>query len=108
MAKTFSPDGFQLVKNTIIKVGTINRKKTFVVAAALLLGFLMPYISRIPYAFTFGFSWIWSYMPDSDAFFWWNRLHLYSLIPMGVFGLVFVFGNIRWGFYASAVVHFAA
>ena len=93
-----------MITNTKIVIVT----KSLVVFGALLLGFLMPYISRIPYSFKFGFSWIWSYMNDSDAAYWWNVMHLQSLVPIVVFGLLFIFGNLRWGFYGSAVAHFAA
>lgn len=45
-------------ENMMTKAETINAKKIFAVAAALLLGFLLPYLSRIPLAFTYGAAWI--------------------------------------------------
>ncbi len=83
-------------------------KKLFILGTALLIGFLMPYISRIPNSFTYGTEFIWSYTKQADSFWWWNELHLGSIVPMLVFGVVFVFGNVRRAFYASALSHFAA
>jgi hypothetical protein len=78
-------------------------KKVLIVGASLLLGFLMPYISRIPYSFTYGTAWIFKYMPNDGDFARWNGLHLISLIPMCIFGIVFVVANVRWCFYASVI-----
>jgi len=44
-------------ENKMTKTETINVKKTFLVVAALLLGLLMPYLSRVPLAFTYGATW---------------------------------------------------
>jgi hypothetical protein len=81
-------------------------KRGFVVGVALLLGFLMPYISRIPNSFTLGTAWIFKYMHEPEDFLLWNVCHIFSLFAIFSFGLLFVFGNINWGFYASVVGHF--
>jgi len=36
----------------------------------------------------------------------WNGFHLFSLIPILIFGLLFVFGIVKWSFYASVFGHF--
>ncbi len=82
-------------------------KKSLLVIAALIIGFLMPYLSRIPLAFTYGTNWIWSYMPNSDSFVVWNKMHLFSLEPIFMFGLIYILGNVKWQFYAAALAHFA-
>lgn len=81
-------------------------KKSLILAAALIIGFLMPYLSRIPLAFTYGAPWIWKYMANADAFRVWNEFHLFSLEPIFMFGLVYVFAKIKWQFYAAAFAHF--
>lgn len=83
-------------------------KKSLVVAAALIVGFLMPYLSRIPLAFTHDAAWIWKYMSSSDDLIRWNGFHLFSLIPIVIFGFVYVLENVRWSFYASVFGHYAA
>ena len=82
-------------------------KKIFIVIAALIVGFLMPYLSRIPLAFTYGAAWIWKFMPNFDSVRVWNEFHLISLEPMLMFGIVYIFGNVKWTFYTAAVAHFA-
>ncbi len=94
-------------ENKVTKTETINVKKIFAVAAALLLGFLLPYLSRIPLAFTYGAAWIWKYISHSGDFVRWNGFHLFSLIPILIFGLLFVFGISKWSFYAGVGGHFA-
>jgi hypothetical protein len=84
------------------------RKRTAIVATALVFGMLVPYMSRIPTAFVRGIPWIWSYMSSMDDVLRWNGFHVISLIPMAIFGLVYIFGSLRWGFYASFVSHLAA
>lgn len=90
------------------KTKIIILKKSLIVAIALVLGFLMPYLSRIPYALTYGVDWIFKYMRNDGDFARWNGFHLFSLIPICLFGLVFIFGNIKWGFYASVLGHFVS
>ena len=84
-----------------------KQSKILIVIAALIVGVLMPYLSRIPLALTHGAGWIWKYMRTSDDFVRWNGFHLFSLIPIVIFGLVYVFGNARWAFYASVCGHYA-
>jgi hypothetical protein len=84
------------------------RKKTAFVATALLAGMLVPYISRIPGAFVHGTAWIWSYMSTSGDVLRWNGLHVISLIPIVIFGLIYIFGSQKWGFVMSVVAHLAA
>ncbi len=83
-------------------------KKLLIVGATLLLGFLMPYISRIPNAFYYGTEFIWNYTDPTGSFWYWNGFHLESLVPMFIFGMIYTFANVRWAFYASALSHFAA
>ena len=33
-------------------------------------------------------------------------MHIASLVPMGIFGLIYIFGNFRAAFYASVAGHF--
>lgn len=86
---------------------SVYTKKILHVVAALIVGFLMPYLSRIPLAFTYGANWIWSYMPNHDSFVVWNKLHFFSLEPIFMFGLIYIFGNVKWQFYAASLAHFA-
>ncbi len=83
-------------------------KKSLIVAAALIVGFLMPYLSRIPLAFTYGAAWIWKHIDNSNDFSNWNGFHLGSLIPIVIFGLLYIFGKVKWAFYAAAFGQFAA
>ena len=82
-------------------------KKSFVVAAALTVGLWLPYLSRIPLAFTYGTAWIWKYISNSDDFIRWNGFHLLSLIPLSLFGFLYVYENLKWSFRAAAFGHFA-
>ena len=68
----------------------------------------MPYLSRIPLAFTYGTNWIWSYMTNSGDVLRWNGFHLGSLIPLIMFGLLYIYGETKWAFYAGVFGHFAA
>ena len=83
-------------------------KKIFIVIAALFVGFLMPYLSRIPLAFTHGAAWIWKYMHTADDFVRWNGFHVASLIPIGLFGFAYLYENTKWAFCASVFGHYAA
>ena len=83
-------------------------EKSLVVLAALIVGFLMPYLSRIPLAFTYGTAWIWSYMHTADDFMRWNGFHVASLIPIVIFGFVYLYANTKWAFRASVFGHYAA
>ena len=83
-------------------------KKSLVVIAALIVGFVMPYLSRIPLAFTYGTAWIWSYMDTADDFMRWNGFHIASLIPIVIFGFVCLYENTEWAFRASVFGHYAA
>ena len=73
-------------------------KKSLVVIAALIVGFLMPYLSRIPLALIHGADWIWKYMPDSETIKILTEFHLFSLKMVLVFGIVFIFTKLKWGF----------
>ena len=86
---------------------TLTIKRSLIVAAALVIGECMPYISRIPLAFVYGTDWIWRHTPDVDNFLRWNGMHLGSLIPIVMFGLLYIFTNMRAAFYASVIGHFA-
>ena len=84
-----------------------KQTKILIVIAALIVGVLMPYLSRIPLALTHGAWWIWSYTRTSDGFIGWTGFHLFSLIPILIFGCVYVSGNAKWAFYASVLAHYA-
>ena len=93
---------------TKMKNGTPgNRKRIIIVVSALMLGMLMPYISRIPFAIIYGDSLIWRYMSTPSDVLRWNGIHVFSLIPISIFGLIYIYGKLSWGFYASVVGHFA-
>ncbi len=80
-------------------------KRSLIVVAALILGECMPYIARIPLGFIYGADRIWRHTPDLDNFLRWNGMHIASLVPMGIFGLIYIFGNYRAAFYASVAGH---
>jgi len=69
---------------------------------------LVPYFSRIPTAFVRGTPWIWSYMSTTDDVLRWNGLHIISLIPLGITGLIYIFGRHSWGFYVAFAGYVAA
>ena len=83
-------------------------RKTIVVLMTFVLGMLMPYLSRIPLAFTFGTPWIWNYISSTDDLLRWNGGQIFSLIPIAMFGALYIFSSLRWGFYAAVLGHFAA
>lgn len=87
-------------KNLIIK-------KSLIVVAALIVGFLMPYLSRIPLAFNYGAPWIWKYINSSNDFWCWNGFHIFSLVPLFLFGILYVCENTKWSFYAALFGHLA-
>lgn len=87
------------------KATTVNR--SLIVAAALIVGELMPYLARIPLAFVYGAAWIWRHTPDLDNFLRWNGMHLGSLIPIAIFGLIYIYSSNRSAFYASVISHLA-
>ncbi|HEV7698663.1 MAG TPA: hypothetical protein VGO43_00395 [Pyrinomonadaceae bacterium] len=90
-----------------MKNGTSKKpKKILIVTAALVVGMLVPYISRIPLAVIRGNPLIWSYMSTGADVLRWNGIHIISLIPMAIFGLIYIYGKLSWGFYASIVGHF--
>lgn len=89
-------------------VTSTKRKKIIFVLAAMLLGMVMPYLSRIPLAMTYGTPWIWDYISSTDDFLRWNGGQIFSLIPIAAFGALYIFSSLRWGFYASVLGHFAA
>lgn len=91
----------------ISKTKIVTIKKTFIVVAALIIGFLMPYISRIPLAFKYGIPWIWKYMSNPDDVLRWNGLHLISLAAIVLFGAIFIFTELNRQFYGSVIAHFA-
>jgi hypothetical protein len=84
----------------------MNRK--IIVAAVLLIGFLMTYLSRIPLAAERGVNWIWSYIPAGDltAWFLFNLFHLGSLAPLVLFGFFYLRGKVKWTFHVAALAHF--
>ena len=91
---------------TETKIVTI--KKTFIVIIALIIGYLMPYISRIPLAFKYGMPWIWKYMGEHfEDILRWNVLHIFSLVAIIVFGALFIFSKLKWQFYGSVIAHLA-
>lgn len=90
------------------KAKNLRVKKFITLIGSLLIGFLMPYLSRMPLAFKYGAAWIWSYMNDTNALIRWNTFHSFSLIPIFICGAVYIFGNVRWIFYIAALAHFAA
>ena len=77
------------------------------VIAAMIVGFLMPYLSRIPLAFKYGTPWIWKYMNDSDDVLRWNGLHSLSLAAIVLFGVIYIFTELKWQFYGSVFAHYA-
>ena len=82
-------------------------RKTIIVVIVLLIGFLMPYLSRVPLAFKYGASWIWEFTPDLGSFGAIGGLFLVSLLPVAIFGILFIFTRFRWPFYLSTLAHFA-
>ncbi|MEP6947434.1 MAG: hypothetical protein ABJA02_16065 [Acidobacteriota bacterium] len=82
-------------------------KKAIVLAAVIVFGLLMPYLARIPLAFTYGIAWIWVFIDDAGAFMRWNGGQLVSLVFVAMFGIVYVFTRLRWSFYLSVAVHYA-
>jgi hypothetical protein len=86
----------------------VSPRNIITVVASMLVGMVMPYISRIPLAATYGTQWIWNYISSSGDFWRWNGFHVFSLVPIGIFGLLYIFSGYRYGFYASVVGHFAA
>ncbi len=86
---------------------TITITRTLIVLVVLIFAELMPYLSRIPLSFVYGTAWIWKHTSTLDDFLRWNGLHLLTLIPIGVFGLIFIYGNQKLPFIASALGHFA-
>ncbi len=88
-------------------IKNLQTRKSLVVITALIIGFLMPYISRIPLAFRYRTPWIWKYMNDSDDMWRWNILHAASLLPIVIFGAIYIFTEFKWQFYTSAIAHFA-
>ncbi len=91
----------------MMKTKIVTIKKATVVIAALIVGSLMPYVSRIPLAFKYGTPWIWKYMSNSDDVLRWNGLHLISLAAIVLFGAVYIFTQLKWQFYGSVIAHFA-
>ncbi len=83
-------------------------KRLIVVLTALVLGMIMPYLSRLPLAMSYGTPWIWDYISSIDDFFRWNGGQIVSLLPIAAFGALYIFTNFRWSFYASVLGHFAA
>jgi len=79
----------------------LRTKRSLIVVAALITGFLMPYLSRIPLAFVYGPPWIWKYMTTFDDFLHWNGLHFFSLVFVIFFGAVYVLTDFRWAFFAA-------
>lgn len=67
----------------------------------------MPYLSRIPLSFVYGTAWIWKYMSTFGDVLRWNGGQMVTLIPLGTFGLIFIYGNTKLPFIASIVGHFA-
>jgi len=80
-------------------------RKAIFVGIVLLIGFLMPYLSRVPLAFKFGASWIWEFTPDLEAFVALGGVFIVSLFPVALFGMLFILSKFRWGFYVSALTH---
>jgi len=80
-------------------------RKAIFVGIVLLIGFLMPYLSRIPLAFKFGAPWIWKFTPDLEAFVALGGVFIVSLFPVALFGMLFILSKFRWAFYASALTH---
>lgn len=89
------------------KIETSKIGKMFILAVALMIGFLMPYLSRIPLAFFYDAARIWRYMLSTDDFIRWNGFHLLSLFPLLLFGFLYISGNVKWAFYAACIGHFA-
>ena len=65
-------------------------RKAIFVGIVLLIGFLMPYLSRIPLAFKFGAPWIWKFTPDLEAFVALGGVFIVSLFPVALFGTLFI------------------
>ena len=72
----------------------------------MIFGLLLPYLSRVPLSFTYGVAWIWVFIDDAGGFLRWNGGQLVSLVFVAMFGLVYVFSNLRWAFYLSVVCHY--
>ena len=86
---------------------TVTRRRTIIVVVVLIFAELTPYLSRIPLSFVHGTAWIWKYMSTFEDVLRWNGGQLLTLIPLGVFGLIFIFGNTKIPFIASTMAHFA-
>ena len=82
-------------------------KKPIVVILILLIGVLMPFLSRMPLAFRLGSAFIWRFVPDAEAFAVVMGLFIVSLIPACLFGMLYLFTRFRWAFFLSAAVHYA-
>ncbi len=89
------------------KSKTVTIQRTIIVVVVLILAELMPYLSRIPLSFVYGTAWIWKYMSTIDDVLRWNGGQLLTLIPLGVFGMIFIFGNTKLPFILSTLAHFA-
>ena len=72
-----------------------KQTKILIVIAALIIGFLMPYLSRIPLALINGADWFWKYMPGSESIKILTEFHLFSLKMILVFGIVFIFTKLK-------------
>ena len=85
----------------------VRMKRSIVVISLLLIGVLMPFLSRVPLAAKFGLAWIWRFVPHSEAFAVVMGVFVTSLIPLVLFGVLYVLTRFRWALFLSAAVHYS-
>ncbi len=86
----------------------MKRGKVFLVILVLLLGFFMPYLSRISGATVHGSDWFWSYLPDLSGFLFFSAFNLISLLPLVGAGLFFLFGRFKLTSVLATLTHLIA
>ena len=86
---------------------TSQFRKPLIIAAVLIAGEVMPYLSRIPRSFVHGMPWIWGYMTSFDDVLRWNIGQAVTLAPLGLFCLIYVFANRKFPLIVATLTHFS-